>query len=354
MATMTMTRPYARSWVNVVTAWLESLPGPTWLAYAVAATAWTLASSFAPGASVWAIAPTDLAFGPALSATLYYGTLPVAVLGLMHLLDSRARLAVAALAPRLALDPEAVAELTYRLSVAPARPAAIIAIAAPAFTAIGFILDPVGSGIVGYDSVAMAFRIVAEALITALFVVLLLHTFRQLRLIAGIHRDITEFSLFDQGPLYGMSGVTSTTAIGLLLLLGPSVLLIPAGANAAYIVLTAFWYGLAGVVAAAAFFLPLRGVHDRLGAEKRRLRGEVGRRIAQTAEALNAAVDTGDGPAVDLRHRSLMALVAERDLVERAPTWPWSGSSITGLISAILLPLVLFMIQRGLAAFLPG
>lgn len=349
-----MTRPYAPSWVNVVTEWLEGLPGPTRLAYAVAAAAWILAGSFAPGTSVWAIAPTDPAFGPALASTLYYGTLPAAVLGLMHLLDTRARNAVAALAPRLALDAEGVAELSYRLSVAPARPAAIVAILAPASTAIGYLLDPVGSGIVGYDAAAMAFRIVAEGLITALFVVLLLHTFRQLRLIAGVHRDIKDLNLFDQGPLYAMSGVTSTTAIGLLLLLGPSVLLIPAGANAAYIVLTGFWYGLAGVAAAAAFFLPLRGVHARLGAEKRRLRGEVGRRIAQTAEALNTAVDTGDGPAVDLRHRSLTALIAERDLIERAPTWPWSGSSITGLVSAILLPLVLFVIQRGIAAVLPA
>ena len=28
------TRPYGPSWVNLVIAWFESLPGPTWVAYA--------------------------------------------------------------------------------------------------------------------------------------------------------------------------------------------------------------------------------------------------------------------------------------------------------------------------------
>lgn len=35
--------------------------------------------------------------------------------------------------------------------------------------------------------------------------------------------------------------------------------------------------------------------------------------------------------------------------VNRAPTWPWSGGAFTGFVSAILLPIALFLMQRFLS-----
>ena len=52
--------------------------------------------------------------------------------------------------------------------------------------------------------VGLVFRFAWASLITAIFVVLVYHTLRQLRLIAAVqvHERITPFDVFDQGPLY--------------------------------------------------------------------------------------------------------------------------------------------------------
>ena len=41
----------------------------------------------------------------------------------------------------------------------------------------------------------------------------------------------------------------------------------------------------------------------------------------------------------------------QRDLIARVPTWPWSIGVLTGFMSAILLPIALFLIQRVLSPY---
>lgn len=118
------------------------------------------------------------------------------------------------------------------------------------------------------------------------------------------------------------------------------------------ILLSLVWYGAAVLIAMAAFVLPLRGMHDLVMAEKRRLEAETGRRITITLNQIHAAVDAGDGEAIGARNGALSTLIAQRDLVARVPTWPWSTGSLTGFVSAILLPIALFLIQRVLTQIL--
>ena len=193
------------------------------------------------------------------------------------------------------------------------------------------------------------FRWFWESLITAIFLILIYHTVRQLRLIARIHERVSRIDVFDQARLYAMSKVTSGTAIGLVVLLVPSLFLLPTDAGISYVVITAAWYAFAVAAAAASFFLPLRGMHDRLIDEKKRLQAEVGRRISTTLASIQAAVDAGDPAAIEAASKALSVLVASRDVVNRAPTWPWSGGALTGFASAIVLPIVLFLVQRVLA-----
>lgn len=115
-----------------------------------------------------------------------------------------------------------------------------------------------------------------------------------------------------------------------------------------YVVIAVAWYAMAVLIAALAFVLPLRGMHDRLVTEKRRLQGEVGRRLTSTVKAIHAAVDAEDGGAIEARNRALSTLIAERELVNRIPTWPWSTGALTGFLSAVLLPIGLWLVTRAL------
>jgi hypothetical protein len=284
-----------------------------------------------------------------VGAALYYGVLPFAVIALIHSLDRTASSALAGLRPLLAMADAEIAEAHHQMTVAPARPAIGITLFAAIIAPVTYALDPVGSGIVGYSPIALLFRWAWESFATAVFLVLIYHTFRQLRLISRIHERVGRIDAFDQRPLYAMSRVTSSTSVGLILLLVPSLFLLPAEAGVSYWVITAGWYGFAVIVAGAAFFLPLRGMHDRLVNEKHRLQGEIGRRVTTTLDAIQAAVDAGDGPAIEARNRALSTLVASRDVVNRVPTWPWSSGALTGFTSAIVLPIVLFLVQRALS-----
>jgi hypothetical protein len=331
--------PYAPSWVNTLNDWFERLPGPTWLAYPAA-----MAAGVGLSFSVPFLDPTTPAIDP--FQIVYYGALPFAVMWLIADLDRTASRALATLRPLLSLSDEEIAQARLTLSRVPARPALAVTIASALITAIGYVLDPVGAGIVGYSAVGLAFRGVWESLVAAIFLILLYHTVRQLRLIGRLHESLGAIDLFDQARLYALSSVTSTTAIGLVLLLAPSVFLIPSGAGSTFLLISLAWYGVALAIAVGAFFLPLRGVHGRLAAEKAELAGAVGRRISGALEAIHRAVDAGDAAGVAEGHQSLSALTAERDLVARIPTWPWSPAALTRFLSAVLLPIGLWLITR--------
>ncbi len=337
--TMARAGDYAPSWVNLAIDWLERLPGPSWMAYATACLVGL-------GLSVVSVAfePTPPTTEPL--ALVYYACLPFATLALISSLDRSAARALATLRPLLTLDDTQVADVHRRLTVAPARPAAMIGVASFVITALTLASDPVGAGIAGFTPMGVFFRGAWEGFITAIFLVLIYHTLRQLGQIERVHDSVGRIDAFDQAPLYAMSGVTSGTAAGVVLLLAPSLFLLPQTAGISYLLISAAWYAFALVLAASAFVLPLRGMHARLGREKERLQGEVGRRISLTVDGINLAVDAGDDHAIESRTKAMAALISERDLVNRIPTWPFSLGALTRFVSAVLLPLGLWLATR--------
>ena len=104
-------------------------------------------------------------------------------------------------------------------------------------------------------------------------------------------------------------------------------------------------YGLLAVLAAAALVLPLQVVRRRLVAEKRLLMADLDRRLEATSGLLNRALDEAEmGEMEPLNHR-LEALNAQRSALERIPTLPWRGATLRGFVSAIALPVALFVLQ---------
>ena len=137
-----------------------------------------------------------------------------------------------------------------------------------------------------------------------------------------------------------------------MLLFMPSIFLIPSDAGASYIAYSVAWYVFAVAFAVGAFLIPLRGIHGRLEAQKDRLQGEVGRRLSAAFDAINRAVDADDAPSLSRAQQALAALTAQRDLIARIPTWPWSTGTLRAFGSTLLLPIILFLIQHFLGQFL--
>jgi hypothetical protein len=63
-------------------------------------------------------------------------------------------------------------------------------------------------------------------------------------------------------------------------------------------------------------------------------------------------VDRRDWAGADRLHAALTALERGRTAIERVPTWPWRPETLRGLVAAVLLPAVIWLIQFGLGKLL--
>ena len=54
---------------------------------------------------------------------------------------------------------------------------------------------------------------------------------------------------------------------------------------------------------------------------------------------------------IDALNKALASLLQERDFVGRLSTWPWDSSTLRAVLSAVALPIVLFLLTRALERF---
>jgi hypothetical protein len=171
----------------------------------------------------------------------------------------------------------------------------------------------------------------------------IVHTVRQLRLVSRIHREATAIDPFDRVPVYAFSGLTVRTALTYVLI--------------GYYALTvngAFQEGLVGVVVLAVtfgfgvgcFVVPLWGIHDRLVREKAELLLQAEHRLGRVGDELYRRVDAGQFDGTKVVTDALAGVTSLRDRIARLPTWPWPPNLFRGLISALLLPVIVYLVSR--------
>ncbi|MEO8468207.1 MAG: hypothetical protein ABI573_00915 [Chloroflexota bacterium] len=333
------TAPYGASWVNALIDRVERLPGPAWAAYVVVIVPTLLyleVGDWISGGRIGELKPDRVVWALALVGSTW----------LIHHLDSVARGAFDDFGPMLGLAAEERGRLEYELTVIPRTPALVILGLAAVRTAEAFAFQPESEGLTGLTPGALALRFPFETLLTALVLILIYHTVRQLRLVGRIHAQSKRINLFRPAPLYAFSRLTSETAIGLALLVIPFGSGLTSASTALDFVTLSSISGLIIGVAVLAFFLPLLGMHGRMSTEKHRLQDEVGQRVEVLVERLHGSVDRDDLTGADGQNKALGSLIAERELVNRLSTWPWQAGTAGAVASAVLLPIVLFLLTR--------
>lgn len=84
--------------------------------------------------------------------------------------------------------------------------------------------------------------------------------------------------------------------------------------------------------AAACFVLPLKGMDDRIAAEKRRLRAEANTRLEATIQQVYRRADTQNLTGIDQLNQLMASLITTRDVLARIPTIrPWSDADFSVL-----------------------
>jgi hypothetical protein len=185
---------------------------------------------------------------------------------------------------------------------------------------------------------------------------LIYHTIHQLRLVSQIYAEYAIVNLFDLSPLYAFSGLTSQTAVGLLIMMTiwfvttPEMLFQSVG----FVVYIVF-----SVVTIVTFMWPLLGIHGRLVQEKQRMLRESSQLLEATIAELHGLVAAGESRNIDDQHTraqflhvTMACLETEQSMLTGIPTWPWQPGTLRGFVTALLLPLVVFVLQYVIQRFL--
>jgi hypothetical protein len=334
--------PYSPSWVDRLTDWVDRLPGPFWLFYLVMALVLVLIKS----AFAWRDGSYPVAtFFPfhvvdqSNSAYLFF---------IIHYLDNRAGAALTVLRSVLAVDDAGYERLRYQLTTMPARPTFV-------WSLVGLLFGLAYLPLVMSQAQLQSLMLFTSPTVTVVDLassglnwmvnaVFYYHTTRQLQLVSHIYTKHTNVNVFATGPLYGLSRVTAITTLALLFI---TFLYISYWIDWQFQTTADVAVVLAFVlVALASFVWPLYGVHEVLQEQKERRKGEVARRLEIVTDELHRRTDAGDYSDMGNLNFTIDSLLKEQSALEKISTWPWQPETLRVVVTALLLPIGLWVITR--------
>jgi hypothetical protein len=266
-------------------------------------------------------------------------------------LDRVAGAAMDVFRPALVVGDAEFHRLRYQLVTLPARTTWIITAAVAVAFAVNIALMP--RWVVeqfGPSRVEAVVTVGPPALFTLAAVALAMaQAVRQLWMVDRLHHLAARIDLFRAKPLYAFSGLAARTGASFALLayyvraIRPDTI---RESPAMQLLLLAMI-----PTAIACFVLPLRSMHLRLAAEKDRMLAETSARFAALLARLHERVDRGDLADADKVNAQMTSLSAEREALARISTWPWETATLTGFVTALVLPVLLWILQRALDRF---
>jgi len=172
--------------------------------------------------------------------------------------------------------------------------------------------------------------------------------FRIIRLIVLIVRFYSgplDINLFNLPQIYELSSVVSRAGMFLLLLwyvnlplnLNEFVLSSPVALGSAL---------LLALLPFGAFLAPQVILSRRLNRNKSDLTVEVTLQLDKSFAKLRDAVEDEDLEKIDLHRTAIDALISKLRYIESIPTWPWRLGAFRITITAVMLPVIVWLIQQ--------
>jgi hypothetical protein len=337
-------RPYSPGWLDRLTDWVDRMPGPN-LLYCLG----LLAFQFG-----YATALLWLTRRLPVGSIDFRRVFPVVVapyLILMRLyLDRFAAAALDVFRPMLAVTDAEFLRLRYELTTLPARTTRIVTlVTVPAFL-VNTLLLP-GSIVGRYGSSIEATLIVMGPIwffTVAVVAVSMCQAIHQLRMVDRIYDRVGKIALLRAKPLYAFSQLTARIGVSFLLLAYYIIAAVRPAEVSSSPALEALLVAMVPT-AVACFVLPLRGMHRRLTAEKDRALAQVASRLEAVFMRLHERVDQEVLADADKLNQQITSLSAEREALARVSTWPWEPATLTGFLTTLVLPALLWGIQHVLA-----
>ncbi len=339
------------SWVDALLDFVDRFPGPAWLFWICYVTVFGLLGH----AVRWLTGDLPVSeFSPVAAAE---GSYPAAFLWSLGLLNRVARRALGSLRPAIRGDGREVAQIEHELLHTPARWANAALLVGFAAGPVSVSANPAGYGL-GADSDPILIGLVAldSALSMVALLAFIVHAGLQLRVVERVHRSLVTVDLFRLGPLYAFASLTAWTGITLIgcAAFGLGVLAITAGTYLSFSTIDLVTIGAIPAVATILFVVPLVGLHGLIQDEKDRRLGEAMATLAATLAEVQRRVAAGEIEAAGRLNDAVAAANATVAAVARTSTWPWRAETLRGFVSAVLLPVVLWLLFQGLGRVFPG
>lgn len=330
-----------RSWLEWLVDAIDRVPGPRWAAYGGALIVWIALVGIAGYVDAVRLFPW---VSPGMVTS---GLLGLGLLWALQSLSGLALRTLEALEPILTIGPEERARLASDLTRTP-----------PIWALVALLLGAFG----GLDSLATtpeswgvpasgaplstalgAVLAVANTSMLMVFVARLLH---QTLVIDGIHRRAVRIDLFRLEPLYGFAAFIARAAIALIVITIGGLSLVAFVVAEIFTLVTSdlILFGSMLVVSVVAFVIPVRGLHQRISDEKDRRLGEVHATFAAVLSEMERRVAAGDLEGAGRLNDAISAANAAVGVVARAPTWPWRPETLSAFVSAVLLPVGLWVV----------
>jgi hypothetical protein len=331
--------PYPPGWFDRLIDWIDRAPGPNAL--------YLVGLLFVQGAYVTGLIWWNgkLPVGEIDLPRLFIVVVAPYLLGVRYYLDRVACAALDDFRPALTVDEHEFQRLRYELTTLPARTTlgatavALIVFLVNWGRAPGWLLEQYGPstsallfiGPLGLFTFAVAALSIAQAV-------------HQLQMVDQLHERATTIRLFRTKPLYAFSHVAARTGMSFLLLIyyvaavRPDVLL--ASPPLKILVLAMI------VTSVGCFVLPLRGMHRRIAGEKDRALARTALRFETLTARLHEQIEAGDLTDADRIAMQLSGVVTERDALARVSTWPWEPATVTAFVTTMVLPAIVWVLQR--------
>ncbi len=334
--------PYKQSWANLLAEAIDRLPGPAAISYLA------LGLLLALSSHVLRWADGSIPFGAWDPIRIAETSLVVLPIALLHYLGRHARRAFELFRPALE-DGDATSDAyPYRLSVAPAKGSLIVSVISVPLALLSLSGDPDGYGLnSGSSAITIVYTAGIACFSFAAIGILLFQSLRQLRLVNQLYALATNISLFHPRPIHAFSTLTARTGISFLLFGYIGVFVIWTANISSPTPMSLQDLGIfvfVALIAVASFVVPLLGIHNRLDDEKDRLLAQVNQRIQSILGTLHSQIDDQDLQRMDNINHALASLIAERELLNRVATWPWKPETLRGFVSAVALPVIVWLV----------
>ncbi len=173
---------------------------------------------------------------------------------------------------------------------------------------------------------------------SAFFVVVI----RSLFAISSVYDRVKRINLYSLNPLYALSAFTSR--VGMIFI---AFVLINLATSSLYGEgFTLFYLILFGLCAVLVFVLPLLGIHQRLAEKKEELLTEAGEQVHAAFNRLSKERATGKLKEIGNTRQLVDATIREREYIQAVPTWPWNAGTLRTFITALLVPMSVWIVQQ--------